>query len=963
MAVIEKIHPPNSLNDHEQAVEIRQEHPDTGRWILEVGQLKRWMDPLATDVLILWVNGIPGAGKTVVASLIIEEMKRINSVTVAYLYCKYSDVHKNSLIAALRSILAQMIRQNEELLAFVYEKCASSSEVTLESPALLKELVETSLKSCTRVYILLDGLDECAVGEEKKITAWLLKILQDINKDNPGSVRGLLISQRDAALERLLTSASVISLDGPKHQKDIEAYCQGWSLRIKEKFDIETAAADEVATSVAAQADGLFLFAKLVMTNLFGQTSRRRLFAELQPDCFPKGLEAAYERIAHRVFENPIESEREDAQRILSWVVCARRPLKWHEFQGGIFSIDTDSQTVDFEDRRLRVTSKDLCGSLIEIRPGDTIELYLNFRCFDADLTEREVQDFFQKAYYSLEDYAIVHWIDHLASCTLETLPRDQRTHQYLAKEVETFLDKHGLDPSTASSASDNEQIQCLKHWDASLRLDSIARLAHEKKSAASYLDLEAQLHRRRSIYESLVAKMDPDSDIAKLIISFNGRNRFKCPRSFCEWFYDGFLDERRRNEHLNQHDRPFRCTFEACLNNQLGYGTEKDLKSHLKKSHPTDGNAHWTFPLPNKKKELDIFSAARVGDLELVRRSVEELGISANSGRIEGEYRTGMTPLCEAVRHNQVEVVKYLLAKEIDVNIRLKKISFGRSDTALGLAVNLGHTLIAELLLENRATSDKTLAGRLLLNVAVISGNLSMVKLLVDRSASESGLNLDTETPIEQAAKNGDADMLRYLLNINIAGVNTSHESSLWVAVLNGHKDAARVFFENGALQSAVPNHSEDVSKETLDRLLQYGILETDGYYGRTALHWASFNGDAMMTGVLLKCGLRIEVIDHDGQTALHLACQGNDHSRKLHVDILARLSDYLARMERSNYAVVQLLLEKGANAEAQDGVGERPLHKAVLNDDRITQLLLSHGVDADARNYFGQRPGDLLL
>ena len=61
-AVIERIHPPNSLNDHEQAVEIRQEHPDTGRWILEVRQLKQWMDPLATDVPVLWVNGIPGAG-------------------------------------------------------------------------------------------------------------------------------------------------------------------------------------------------------------------------------------------------------------------------------------------------------------------------------------------------------------------------------------------------------------------------------------------------------------------------------------------------------------------------------------------------------------------------------------------------------------------------------------------------------------------------------------------------------------------------------------------------------------------------------------------------------------------------------------------------------------------------------------------------------------------------------------
>ena len=135
-------------------------------------------------------------------------------------------------------------------------QCASRSEVTLESPAFLKDLVETSLKSCTRVFIVLDGLDECAAGEEKRITAWLLKILQDINKDSPGSVRGLLISQRDAALERLLTSASVISLDGPKHQKDIEAYCQSWSLRIKEKFDIKTAEANHIATSVAAEADG-----------------------------------------------------------------------------------------------------------------------------------------------------------------------------------------------------------------------------------------------------------------------------------------------------------------------------------------------------------------------------------------------------------------------------------------------------------------------------------------------------------------------------------------------------------------------------------------------------------------------------------------------------------------------------------------------------------------------------------
>lgn len=34
----------------------------------------------------------------------------------------------------------------------------------------------------------------------------------------------------------------------------------------------------------------MFLFARLVMTNLFGQTSRARLDRELEAERFPKGL-------------------------------------------------------------------------------------------------------------------------------------------------------------------------------------------------------------------------------------------------------------------------------------------------------------------------------------------------------------------------------------------------------------------------------------------------------------------------------------------------------------------------------------------------------------------------------------------------------------------------------------------------------------------------------------------------
>jgi len=76
----------------------------------------------------------------------------------------------------------------------------------------------------------------------------------------------------------------------------------------------------------------------------------------------------------HRVFDNPNASEREDARKLISWIACAKRPLKWHEVQG-LFSIDIGSASVEFDDRRLRVTSRDLCGSLVETRSGDGIEL------------------------------------------------------------------------------------------------------------------------------------------------------------------------------------------------------------------------------------------------------------------------------------------------------------------------------------------------------------------------------------------------------------------------------------------------------------------------------------------------------------------------------------------------------------------------------------------------------------
>jgi hypothetical protein len=85
-------------------------------------------------------------------------------------------------------------------------------------------------------------------------------------------------------------------------------------------------------------------------------------------------MERRYLRIVTRIYQNPNEDERETTQKLLGWISCSKRPLKWHEIQGAV-SIDIEDQSIDFDGRRLCTNIRDLCGSLIDVLPGDTVQL------------------------------------------------------------------------------------------------------------------------------------------------------------------------------------------------------------------------------------------------------------------------------------------------------------------------------------------------------------------------------------------------------------------------------------------------------------------------------------------------------------------------------------------------------------------------------------------------------------
>ena len=195
-------------------------------------------------------------GKTILASLIIEEIRKLKAVTLAYFYCKHNDLHRSSFVAIMKGILMQLIQDDDDILRYVYEKCASGNESTLDSPVELKNLVRVSMESCENVFIVIDGLDECEEVEEKAAAHWFRSLTTSGARIAQGGPHVLFISQRDGILDSILGKVRMLSLDPQDHRNDIEMFADHWSSEIQQKFQITDAKAIELFETVTSRAEG-----------------------------------------------------------------------------------------------------------------------------------------------------------------------------------------------------------------------------------------------------------------------------------------------------------------------------------------------------------------------------------------------------------------------------------------------------------------------------------------------------------------------------------------------------------------------------------------------------------------------------------------------------------------------------------------------------------------------------------
>ncbi|KAM0562877.1 hypothetical protein ACHAPJ_001717 [Fusarium lateritium] len=752
-----------------------------GKWIFKHPKFELWYDSTAIGNMILYVNGIPGAGKTTLMSTVVERLLREKGSpggkrSVAYFYFKH--VQKLAHNSFLRALLEQLIDQNPALSSKTVDDLSKIEGGDLRRTAKLQELIEQAFGTCPVSFLVLDGLDECPKDEAEKTIQWMLS---NINHDSRGtSLRVIFSGQRDGVLDTLLKPYPSISLDAsetPAHNEDIKRYCVEFCGRIQEEFDLPQEMQHEILSKVLDGTKGMFLYARVVLKNLIGQATLLDLKKEIQPDTFPRGLEDAYARVVCRVLEKP---SKERTLQLLGLVVTAQRSLRWREIQA-FFCIDPKQGEVDYDNLHLRKTSKKLCGALVDVHRAAGVNLtsediihivhptaksyliekeivnlsleqaklstfcsqYLTSGPFKAGLSNEQVIFNAVPGYYAFLDYAVQNWYDHAGSFIGSSSKLEISTANQAFNSLQAFFEAYVK----------KKPLQDYHDGQSSTRVvDLYNSLARDGRVRNQQLGIELRTTLIRQQIEQIYRD---DLDLKQRVVFglYEPSLVLKCHKPWCSFFTGNFETVEQQQVHIDRHERSFHCTVEDCFTASLGFDSISALEKHQSTWHPIDTNEVRFVVRKGTRQYKSLPDAVRSGDI----KAVESMLNSQEPGKGDLHYslfhasRLGYLKICKllldlgadpnfrpewytsiekAVFHGRLELVDMLLTHS-RVIIRPQT-----ANSAFQLACHQHHLSIAKLLYEAMGCSEENKPG--ILASCIQDNDVTLLKYLLDKGFAD---------------------------------------------------------------------------------------------------------------------------------------------------------------------------------------------------------------------------------
>lgn len=164
----------------QQNEHIKKHQAGTGKWLLESAKFRVWID---TSRQTLFCPGMPGAGKTILTAVVVNALvSRFSddrSVGIAYLYFNFWQQDESKVEELFANLLKQLGQRMPSLPKYVRDLYNRHTE-NRTRPSLyeITKCLESVIKRFSRVFIIVDALDECATDNHcrSKFMAELSKL-------------------------------------------------------------------------------------------------------------------------------------------------------------------------------------------------------------------------------------------------------------------------------------------------------------------------------------------------------------------------------------------------------------------------------------------------------------------------------------------------------------------------------------------------------------------------------------------------------------------------------------------------------------------------------------------------------------------------------------------------------------------------------------------------------------------
>ena len=172
----------------------------------------------------LFCPGIPGAGKTMIASIVANHLKTSfpdDKTGKAFLFCVYKrqDSQKvDDLLASLLGQLAVWLSMVPEPARQLFDEHRKCRKPRLSRNEIL-EALSSITKTYSRTFIIIDALDECKTDHIRS------ELLSEVYKLQEGSDVRLMVTFRPSIVPKWPSSVTELEIRAPK--EDMEEYLNG----------------------------------------------------------------------------------------------------------------------------------------------------------------------------------------------------------------------------------------------------------------------------------------------------------------------------------------------------------------------------------------------------------------------------------------------------------------------------------------------------------------------------------------------------------------------------------------------------------------------------------------------------------------------------------------------------------------------------------------------------------------